>query len=170
LHDGVPLVVSVARELQPIAGNITVVGSRDDEYDDLGLRTIGDIVPGLGPLGGLVTALEDAVSGWLLLCACDWIGLNREWVEPLLGHRGGECGAVVYHSDRYEPMLGLYHTSLADTVRELLDSGDRSMQTLLGRVGAAALPVPPDWGRAHNLNHPPSRDERKKTNEDDTIS
>jgi molybdopterin-guanine dinucleotide biosynthesis protein A len=170
LHDGVPLVVAVARELAPMVGNITVVASRDGEYDDLGLRSIGDIVPGLGPLGGLATAFADAGSDWLLLCACDWVGLRREWLQPLLARRRGNAGAIVYRGDRYEPMLGLYHTSLAATVRARLDSGDRSMQSLLDCDKTITLPVPPDWGRARNLNRPSSHPQKKNDGRGGTFS
>lgn len=156
LHGGIPLVVAVAQELGPAVGDITVVGARDGEYDDLGLRSIGDIIPGLGPLGGLATALADAGSGWLVLCACDWVGLRSQWLEPLFTRRRGAARAIVYRGDRYEPMLGLYHSSLAGTVRSLLESGDRSMQSLLDRNGTIAVPLPPDWTRARNLNHPPT--------------
>src|SRR4051794_14706591 len=54
--DGKPLIVHVAESLKPIASSVTVVAKDFGEYDDLGLVSIGDLQPGLGPMGGLLTA------------------------------------------------------------------------------------------------------------------
>ena len=86
--DGQPLLVRVAQELEAVASSVTVVARSGSDYDDLGLRTIGDSIPDKGPMGGLLAALEDAgPAEWLLITACDWVGIRVAWARNLLDAR-----------------------------------------------------------------------------------
>jgi molybdopterin-guanine dinucleotide biosynthesis protein A len=155
LRDGEPMICGVARVLGPRARSVTVVAAGDGVYDDLGLRTIGDLVPGKGPLGGLITAINDRPGeGWLILAACDWSGIRGEWI-PLLeaGIRPG-CQAVVFRHTRNEPLLALYHTSVEPTARLMMEENRLAMMALLDRIDTVFLPVPEHWDEARNINRP----------------
>lgn len=156
LYDGVPVIVGVAALLRPIATDVTVVAARDDAYADLGLRTIGDVVPDKGPLGGLLTALDDMDGdGWLFLCACDWIGARIEWVHALMDRRRDDVEAIIYKGDRPEPLFGLYRGSVRASVRARMGGDDLSMRSFLQEIKTAWVAARPDWTRAINLNRPP---------------
>ena len=60
----------MARSVAEAAGNVAIVGD-PEIYRDLGLRVVPDRYPGEGPLGGIITALHDAGTGWSLILACD---------------------------------------------------------------------------------------------------
>jgi molybdopterin-guanine dinucleotide biosynthesis protein A len=154
-HEGVPLVVGVARALEPVAGRVTVVAAADGAYDDLGLRTIGDVVPDKGPIGGLLTAIDDCgEGGWLLIAACDWVGLNPDWVRVLLANVREGAQAVVFRSEKYQGTLALYHASIRDVVASQLEDGQLSLYDVFDKIETVSLPVPPDWDQAVNLNRP----------------
>ncbi|MFW6060999.1 MAG: molybdenum cofactor guanylyltransferase, partial [Phycisphaeraceae bacterium] len=122
---------------------VTVVADRADKYADLGLRTIADAVPALGPAGGLATALADrrgrGGAGWLWLVTCDLVAVEGALLERMLAARGEAGGAVALRDERWEPMPGLYHTAIEPAVREHLAAGERAMWKLLERVGAKAV-------------------------------
>ncbi len=59
---GQPLLLHVARQLEPVCSCVWVVAQRAGQYDDLGLPTLGDLALGLGPLAGLQTALSHALN------------------------------------------------------------------------------------------------------------
>ncbi len=153
---GVPLIVQLARTVQSVASSITVVADRPDKYRDLELRTIVDSVPGLGPIGGLLTALDDCVSdGWLLVLSCDYVGVRTDWIRGLLAHRRDGTRAVVYrHSAGWEPLLALYHTAIRPTVAEHVADGELAMWALVEAVERVAVPVPADWAEHSNVNVP----------------
>jgi molybdopterin-guanine dinucleotide biosynthesis protein A len=155
LHNGVPLLVGVASALEPVADTTTVIAARDGVYEDLGFRSIGDVVACKGPLGGLLTALADCGGdGWLFLCACDWVGLRSEWARVLMGARTRGAHAVAYRTVRYEPLFALYHTSIQPAVGQALGAGKLAMQELLLRARTVGLTPPEDWDAATNLNRP----------------
>ncbi len=145
LRHGKPLVVGVAEALATAVGQTAVVASRDGQYDDLGLHTIGDEVPSLGPLGGLVTALSDLAGRggeWMLLAACDLIDPDPQWVSRLSRAAAPDRPSVFRGAGGWEPVFGLYPASLLDGARRSLQGDDRSMQALLDREEAVAVPVP----------------------------
>lgn len=158
LIGGEALLVRVARQLREIASGITVVVGSCGDYADLGLRTVVDIVPGKGPMGGLLTALEDVSPGtWLFLAACDQLGIRAAWARALLDARSDDVPAVVYRSDRFHPLFGLYHATLVNEVRRRIQRGDLKMQHLLEEISARVLSVPEGWEELVNLNRPSDR-------------
>jgi len=155
LHNGVPLLVGVATALEPIADATTVIAARDGVYEDLGLRTIGDVIARKGPLGGLHTAIADrGGDGWLFLCACDWVGLQTVWARVLMNARTRGAHVVAYGTERYDPLFALYHTSIRPAVSQALGAGRLAMQDLLLRARTVGVEPPAGWDTATNLNRP----------------
>ena len=158
---GQPLLLRIARELAAIASAVSVVARSTDAYDDLGLRTLADSVQDQGPLGGLLTALEDAgPTAWIFLAACDLMGIRISWARTLLEARREDVSAVVFRSDRYHPLFALYHGRSAGEVRQSIHAGDLKMQHLFDRVPSAVLPVPEDWDQLVNRNRPRDQEPR----------
>ena len=78
----IALIVHVSRRLSKRADRLTVVAETAGKYADLGLATLGDVVVGCGPIGGLQTALQHVRQpGWLLLVACDMVGVQAQWID-----------------------------------------------------------------------------------------
>lgn len=154
--DGQPVIQIQARLLAPVCGSITVVADTPEKYADLGLRTIVDATPGLGPLGGLATVLADAApDAWFLLVACDHLSLPVAWLQTLQAAVQPDAQAVAFRREgRWEPLLALYHASLRDQVTAQLASGQRAMQRMLDAVRTVALKPPADWDRLLRFNTP----------------
>jgi len=157
---GRPLILDVARMVEAVATETTVVAARPGQYEDLGLRTIGDVVEAKGPLGGLLTALEDRerwgpATGWLFLVACDWVGARAAWLDLLLYHCAGGQAVVFSGAQRDEPAFALYHSSIIGLVRERMELDRLDMQSLLESAQTTTVPLPSDWNLARNLNEPP---------------
>lgn len=154
LCQGMPLLRALADELTPYASSITAVAAHAGAFHDLGIRTLGDLRPGLGPMGGLATALADMIRpGWLALIACDWAGARGHWLHALqhAARTGDQC--VLFGYGAPEPLFALYHTDIAVSVRARLASGDRAMRELVASVPHRTLAPPPDWSKAANINH-----------------
>lgn len=94
--DGKPLLVRVASALQQSEA-ITVVGGDQQRVRDLGLSWIPDDRPGLGPLGGIHTAVNHCSFSVAVIFSCDLPAITATATEHLLDHRGdaGCCVPVV---------------------------------------------------------------------------
>lgn len=142
------------RLLEPIAFPVTVVADRAGKYDDLMLRTIADIAPGSGPLGGLESALQDRGQGWLLLTCCDMVAVNPEWVAQLCDQRKPGATAVVFKGQFFEALFTLYHSSMLPAVQERRAKGDLSLQDLFDSPTTIHLPLPNGWPALAHVNTP----------------
>ena len=150
---GETLLARVADSIGPVAQRITVVARLAGQYADLGLQTIPDRVTGLGPIGGLWTALEDnPPAPWLLLLACDAIGVNAGWVAALLASRQPGAPAVAFKPDKWQPLFALYHTSITSMVCEHIAARRFALQGLLDAANAVAAPLPEGWDHFQNVN------------------
>lgn len=151
---GMHLIEHARGLLQPAASSFTVVADRADKYADLGLRTLGDLNPGLGPAAGLQTALNDLSQddSWLLLCPCDAVVIHPHWLAQLLAARNDDAHAIAFHGDRWQPMPALYARHCLPIVDEQLRLNQLSMQRLLDRLNTTRLPQPSDWPHAWQVN------------------
>ena len=149
---GEPAIIKLANELGN--GAVTVVSRQAGDYTDLGLRTIGDIIPGKGPLGGLLTALEDVGHDrWVFIAACDWRGVRGAWVERLAEARA-DHDAVLFDSPRKQPLFGLYHASLSPVIKDRIKSDRLKMQDFVDAIEVTWVSPPPGWANAFNMNEP----------------
>lgn len=155
---GRPLLSHVVESVEPFAAAVTIVGAFADEYHDLGLRTIGDDEPDLGPVCGLVAALRDCAHDRLLLTSCDFVGLRAAWIETLLSEPAPTGPAICYRGDRWQPMLSVWRRSALASVEQSFDSGIDSMRGLLDAVGAHAIDQPTDWPAKPGINTPDDLD------------
>jgi molybdopterin-guanine dinucleotide biosynthesis protein A len=147
--DGTPLIVRVARGLAPVVGPATVVAATPDAYLNLGLRTIGDIDPGRGPMGGLATALADT-DGPVFLAACDLRDPRPDWAEAIVATHS----TVAFRGPRgWEPLFARYEQAALPVAHGLLAAGEASLQVLLDAIGTP-LPAPADWPEESSFNTP----------------
>lgn len=154
--EGQPLILRVAGMIAAHASRITVVADRDGKYADLGLATIADDPPGHhGPLAGMATALRHAGEESLsLIVSCDLVVIRDGWIVQLLDHADGEVSAVAFRDEKWQPFPGVYHRSALPHMQRQLDTGDRSIQTLLNQLPGCALPLPNDWPTIIQVNRP----------------
>ncbi len=151
--DGEPLIKRIVRILAPCASSFTAVAESPGKYADLGVRTIADVRAGLGPIGGLVTALKDLPNpGWLLLCSCDMVAVDCEWVNTLLAARPSNSQAAAFEGERIEPLFALYHSSLIEEIERGIAAGELSPSGLIARVPSSRLPLPANWPKLAHVN------------------
>ena len=123
---GVPLLVRTVRLLEPRVAGVTVIGA-PERYAALGLCVVPDDRAGLGPLGGIATALRISLSEWNLVVGCDLPYLTGEWLDWLIARaRASPADAVVPESARgLEPLCAIYRARCAPTLAAALARGVR---------------------------------------------
>ncbi len=155
---GEPLITRLARQIEPVAASITVVAGAADNYADLGLRTIADRRPGLGPLAGIEAALHDArdISEWVVIFSCDLTAIRPAWIELLAAARRSESWVATFAQPggRRHPFPGLYHARLLPRVAACLDQSRLAVQALIDGVEHADVALPADWPRVAQVNTP----------------
>jgi molybdopterin-guanine dinucleotide biosynthesis protein A len=158
---GEPLACRLARLLAPLAEEVWLITNDPGRHARLGLPLVTDLIPGLGPLGGLATALFHARTPWVLLTAVDHPCLAPPLLAALAQARGRLARPVLVCRTAIglAPFPGLYATRLLPRVQEFL----RQDQTVRRFLAACRPQVwePAQWhlfdpeGRSFlNLNRP----------------
>lgn len=128
---GRPLLFWVLERVKKMPGKRVIVGSSDLSAMELEFPIIEDLIPGMGPLGGLHAALDYASTPFVIVVGCDMPFIsdtllslqleiiqseNRDVVIPLSGN-GLEPLHAVY---RKETCLPLVEKALRDSKTQLV--------------------------------------------------
>lgn len=120
-------------------GRWLVNANQPEPYEFLGLPVVGDIWPGHGSPGGIVTALAVSATPWVLAVACDMPLLRRESLERLLSARAPDSDVICFERDGdLEPLVGLYRRDLLSRWVQVLP-GNPSMRGLIRAVRLRTL-------------------------------
>ncbi|MBI1750676.1 MAG: molybdenum cofactor guanylyltransferase [Acidobacteria bacterium] len=138
---GQPLLLRAARPLDPLVASVTVIGD-PARYASLGLAVVPDDVPGLGPLGGIATALRISRMPWNLVVACDLPYLTAAWLEFLVSRAlASPAGALLPEGERGpEPLCAMYHARCAPVIVAALEHGVRKVTDGLAGLMIETLP------------------------------
>jgi molybdopterin-guanine dinucleotide biosynthesis protein A len=139
---GAPMASWGMRALQAADLPVVVISDEDGVEAVLGVPVRPDLEPGLGPLGGLWTALQWASErgdDGVLLLGCDMPLVSEALVRTVLGWSADAPAVVPVGSDGPEPLCALYRGACRTTVEDRLHSEDLSMQGLAQAIGAAFI-------------------------------
>lgn len=116
-----------------------------------------DVTPGLGPLGGLQTALRQANTP-IIAVACDMPRLTLTalcWLSEQAAERDGSHGLAVQNNGQWEPLFSVYTPSCLPLIESRLTAGRLSLHGLI-EAGDFSRVDAPDWiaPRLVNVNTP----------------
>ncbi len=147
LMGGKPMASWALDALSPSFPQRGMVGSDLFVSRGFGVPSRPDVLPGLGPMGGLITALEWAKEVGLrgaFLLGCDMPLIDASLINRILAFRGDRKAALVPASNGplgMEPLCAAYGMECLGPARELTRSGPRSMMALLNTVDFDVLPM-----------------------------
>lgn len=139
---GAPMASWGVRALQAAGLPVGVISDEDGVESALGVPARPDLEPGLGPIGGLWTALrwagERGDEGVLLL-GCDMPLVSEAILRMVLAWSDSAPAVVPLGAEGPEPLCSLYRAACESEVEHRLHSEDRSLRGLTQAVGAAFI-------------------------------
>jgi len=176
---GVPLILHIARLLEPLVAEVTIVGS-PHRYGALGRRAIPDDSdeqtqgepgkPGRGPLAGIAAALAATHSRWNVIVACDLPYLSAAWLDWLISRAlHSRAEAVVPRTARgIEPLAAMYRRECGAPIAAALARGVRKVSDAIEEL-RLDLVYPREWRRIdpsglvlRNMNAPEDYEAARK--------
>jgi len=133
-YQGKKLIEHVHDALSPVFSDIAIVSSDSEKYEFLGLDIIPDIIPDLGPVGGIYTALERAGGKRVFAVACDMPCLNSEFISYMLSIADYYDVIIPFVSGFYEPLHTIYSSTCLEHVKELINRGERKITGFFEKV------------------------------------
>ena len=138
--DGEPLLARQLRLLdQAGASELLISGREGVDYSAFGVKVIYDALPGVGPLAGLVSALQSASFPLVLVLAVDLPAMTLAMLSMILGACTEGRGCVPVEAHRLQPLAAAYPRELSLLANAHLEDGQRSLQALVGAGVAGGL-------------------------------
>lgn len=151
-----PLYHHVLQRLKPQVDTVWINANRNlAAYQQSGFAVIVDTLPDFpGPLAGMLAALEQAETEWVVFSSCDTPLLPDNLVAHLW--RNKNCALAVWacSEERDHPALALMHRSLATPLREYLERGERRLLLFLRQAGGHGVLFSNAGAAFNNINNP----------------
>lgn len=144
--DGTTLVERTVNTLKARCAPVFVVAAPGQALPPLDAEVLRDEIRGVGPLlatGRGLRAAAEAGRELAFVAAVDMPLLTTDIIDELVGPavRLGADGVLPWDGrDHY--LAGIYRTSLAGVVDELIAAGERSMRALIDRVDTHRIVMP----------------------------
>jgi len=132
-----PLVEHVIEAIAPLMQTILLVGPARPGMRDL--RRVDDLIPGLGPMGGIYTALKIAQTGFCFVFAADMPAIHTGLVAYMQSLAEEQDVIVPAWSGGLEPLHAIYNRRMLAVFEPLVQARklriDRSFdQAVLRKV------------------------------------
>ncbi|MBC8136462.1 MAG: molybdenum cofactor guanylyltransferase [Fibrella sp.] len=157
--EGETLLARTARLAQAVSDLPPLIVGRDkpDDWKNLPARFIPDDMPGIGPVGGIRTAIWYAGLRSTLALSCDLPALTESALIWLCEQPRGELGVVARNGEQLEPLFAIYSPMCLKLLITNINAGKRSLHALVhtGGEGFAFADVPSGVASAlANVNTP----------------
>jgi molybdenum cofactor guanylyltransferase len=151
-RDGTLLDHALAR-LRQVTPDVRILSGPSRRYADRGASVHTDVVAGLGPLGGLLTALETSTAEHALVLAVDLPQVPVALLSFLVASAPGHDVSVPVTARGAEPLCAVYARTCLAPIREGVARGELRMTSFwtglrVRTIGEAELAR---WGAVEEL-------------------
>lgn len=137
--DGEPLLARVVNRLREAIDQVMVIGPPDRARIVPDVSVFPDLEPGLGPLGGIYSALRHATTPRIFVAATDMPFLCPALVRHLID-LSRDHPIVVPRTDRgTEPLHAVYSQECVPAILASLRAGDLAVASVFARVPARVV-------------------------------
>ena len=157
-RDGRSQLASLVALLEPMVERV-FVSTRSDQREEPERRRFAQIIDNysdIGPVAGVLSAMEEYPAVDWLVVACDLPNVNEDTLRFLIDNRSAEKPFTAYrssHDDLPEPLCAIYRLGSEAVVRDCIDAGMTCPRKMLIRSDTKLL-VQADPRALDNINTP----------------
>jgi molybdopterin-guanine dinucleotide biosynthesis protein A len=158
VRDGQSQLAHIAALLDQVTDRVFVStrGDQQDESERSRFAQIVDRYENIGPIAGILSALEEHPQADWLVVACDLPNIDEATLQFLIDNRSQEKPFTAFrssHDDLPEPLCALYQSGSDSILRQFIDDGVVCPRKILIRSDTELL-VQPDPRSLDNINTP----------------
>jgi molybdopterin-guanine dinucleotide biosynthesis protein A len=138
---GKPLIVYAIEVLSGLCDKI-IISSGSDAYQSLGFDVVADEFPGIGPMGGIYSALKQSKTEQNLVLSCDLPFVSKELLSFILENSHGFEVALPFQGNQhYEPLCGFYSLSVLDRMNTFIHEQNYKLPDLFEKIRINKLTI-----------------------------
>ncbi|EOI02675.1 hypothetical protein UAY_00922 [Enterococcus moraviensis ATCC BAA-383] len=124
--DGEFMLLRTIKQLKKIFPESLLVTNKRNKFPQIfsQIEIVEDHYPEKGPLGGLVTALENCETEFLFVVACDIPNLNIDLIRRMATFIASYDVVICVQDNRLEPLFTFYHRSCLPILKQQLTTND----------------------------------------------
>jgi len=163
--EGVPLIEHVIRVLNGLFDHIILITNTPREYAHLQLPMYQDLIKGLGPLGGIYTALKCIPTEAGFFVACDMPHLNPALISHMAGIANDHDAVVPRVGWKLEALHAIYRQTCLPAVEGLIGNHQYQIIRFFDAVSTRYVDeveirkFDPDLRSFFNINRPEDLEE-----------
>lgn len=147
--------------LRHLFQEVIVVSNRPELYAHRNIRVVTDRYVDVGPLAGFHSGLSSATFTICYVTACDMPFICEPYIHYLMKKFTKMLQKDIIVTRRgtmLEPLGGLYRKRLATEIDQLIQGGERRIQSLFSKTDVEYVPerialnYSPDWNMFDNIN------------------
>jgi molybdopterin-guanine dinucleotide biosynthesis protein A len=135
-----PLVSYAIRTLEN-AGCKVIISSNNPVYKQFGYPVIPDEVTGIGPLGGIYSALRVSNTHRNVVLSCDMPLVPADLIRFLLNETTDFQSVVPMYNGYTEPLCGCYSKEVTEIIGALIAKRSYKMQNLLKNLKTNCIEI-----------------------------
>lgn len=159
---GKPLVRWIIDQTADIAAETLIVSNQPAHYKQFELPVYPDLIPGIGALGGLYTAVHYAQFEYIFVLACDMPFVYKAVLQHMLKRIETADVLIPFLNDRtkLEPFRALYRKSCEKPILNAIQAGKRRAISFFAEVKVQEMAfseisaLDPDGISFYNINTP----------------
>ena len=132
------LIEQVISHVDPISKEIIIVTAKEGTFAQLvnhpRVKTVNDIFPGQGSLGGIYTGLVKSESFYNLVVAADMPFLNESLLRYMIKVADGYDFILPRVDNWYEPLHAIYSRNCINPINTILEQGKKMIVELFNYV------------------------------------
>jgi molybdopterin-guanine dinucleotide biosynthesis protein A len=123
VFQGERLIDRQLRKVQALFQEVLVITNEPGDYLHLQVTILRDVIPGLGPLGGIYTGLLFAQGKSVFVTACDMPFLQPAVVKHMMQLSKNNDVVVPEKKEGLEPLHAIYSARCLPHIKKMLDRG-----------------------------------------------
>lgn len=140
--NGKPFISHILETVQEFTNEVYII-SDNQKLDGMGTHRFPDLIPGLGPIGGIHTGLFHSKTTYNLIVACDTPFLSKETITQLiLGMDKEHDVFVVQCEDVVMPLIGIYQKSCLPHFNKAMERKQFGLKKALAGLHTKTISLP----------------------------
>ena len=123
IFQGERLIDRQLRKVQSLFTEVLVITNEPGDYLHLEVTLLRDVIPGLGPLGGIYTGLLFAQGKSVFVTACDMPFLQPAVVKHMVQLSRNNDVVVPQKREGLEPLHAIYSARCLPHIKKMLEGG-----------------------------------------------
>ncbi|HID38777.1 MAG TPA: molybdenum cofactor guanylyltransferase [Calditrichaeota bacterium] len=131
--------VDLAKQIAP---HVFLVNGRTVGYEEVGIPIISDLIPDLGPIGGLYTALKSSTTPYIAALPVDTPLLTVAAYRLLFQYMEKDRPVVALSDKGLEPLISIWPASMLYLVEQQIQEKNYSLRALFSQNEAVVVDFP----------------------------